>query len=199
MGSKALRSLLIGAVTVVAIAAGAVWAVPATSAAGSGSGKATAKPGGGDCFRELAMGRGADLACEYPAWLADQEREDLRRLTRDMLLDARCTVSIRIARSMVVRALTEANHTFEAPAQPVRCELVTAGDKPLPITAVFAPRIVIKNGVAIEATPGLGKVEGVNSYLAWPVVAYINRSATVRNEMLRMINAYLTLRVARQG
>jgi hypothetical protein len=154
-----------------------------------------AKPAVRNCFQELAKGKGPDLVCEYPAWLADKEREDLRRLTRDMLQDARCVVSIRIARSLVTRALSEPDHTFDAPPQPVACEIATS-DKSIPIAATFAPRVVIKDGVAVDATPGMANVTGVNSYLAWPVVEYVNRSATVKTEMLKMINAYLALKVA---
>lgn len=150
---------------------------------------------GRDCFTELARGRGADIVCEYPAWLTDQERDDLRRLTRELLQDARCTVSIKITRALVTRALTAANITFEAPPQPVACEITTS-QQLVPIAATFAPRVVIKDGVAIDATPGMANVTGVNGYLAWPVVAYVNRSATVKTEMLKMINAYLALRVA---
>ena len=156
-----------------------------------------ATPNGGDvknnCFWELARGQGADLICQYPAWLADKERDEMRRLTRDTLKDARCTVSIKIARSLLKRALTETNMTFEAPPQSVACE-VTTGETAIPVEATFSPRVVIKGGVAITATPGLANVTGVNDYLAWPVVEYVNRSATVRTEMLKMINAYLNLR-----
>jgi hypothetical protein len=151
----------------------------------------------GNCFQELARGRGTDLVCQYPAWLSDKERDDLRRLTRELLQDARCTVSITIARSQVMQALTQPDHTFEAPPQPVVCELTTS-DQPIPISATFAPRVVIKDGVAVDATPGMANVTGVNSYLAWPVVEYVNRSATVKGEMLKMINAYLSLKVARR-
>jgi hypothetical protein len=151
-----------------------------------------------NCFQELASGRGPEFVCQHPAWLADKERDDLRRLTRDMLQDARCVVSIKIARSLVTRALSESDHTFEAPPQPVACEIATS-DRPIPITATFAPRVVIKDGVAVDATPGMANVTGVNSYLAWPVVEYVNRSATVKSEMLKMINAYLGMRVAGRG
>ena len=48
-----------------------------------------------------------------------------------------------------------------------------------------------KDGKAIEATPGLADVKGVNNYLAWPVVQYVNYAPGIRKEMLRMINAYL--------
>ena len=185
--------LLTGAISVAAIVA-AMGFIPSS---GTSAGPAR-RPAVSNCFWELARGTGTELACDYPAWLADQERADLRRITRDMLRDARCNVSIRIERSIVARALKQADYVFAAPPQPVRCELETS-DKPITIEATFAPRVVIKDGVAVDATPGLANVTGVNSYLAWPVVEYVNRSATVRNEMLKMINTYLSMRVARRN
>ncbi len=177
--------------------AAAVAAISSIAAVSHAAGPAS-RPTVNNCFWELARGQGADLECDYPAWLADKERTELRRITRDQLQDARCTVSIRIARSLVMRALTDTDYTFEAPPQPVTCEITTK-DKPIPIAATFAPRVVIKDGVAIDATPGMANVTGVNGYLAWPVVEYVNRSATVKGEMLKMINGYLSLRVARQN
>jgi len=175
----------------------AVAAISSIAAVSHAAGPAS-RPTVNNCFWELARGQGADLECDYPAWLADKERTELRRITRDQLQDARCTVSIRITRSLVMRALTDTDYTFEAPPQPVTCEITTK-DKPIPIAATFAPRVVIKDGVAIDATPGMANVTGVNGYLAWPVVEYVNRSATVKGEMLKMINGYLSLRVARQN
>ncbi len=151
-----------------------------------------------NCFWQLAQARGRDLVCDYPTWLADKEREDLRRLTREMLQDARCTVSIKIARALVVEALTAPDLVFEAPPQPVVCEIVTK-ESVVPIKATFAPRVVIKDGVAVDATPGMANVTGVNGYLAWPVIEYVNRSETVKIEMLSLINAYLMMRVSGRG
>ena len=149
-------------------AAGLVLAL-LTIEAGNAAGKARASQSRpepmNNCFWELARGTGSDLICEYPVWLADKERAEMRRLTREMLQDAHCTVSIRIARSLLTHALTEANYTFEAPAQSVECDLTTR-DNTIAISATFAPRIVIKDAVAVDATPGMADVVGVNSYLA---------------------------------
>ncbi len=149
-----------------------------------------------NCFWELARGLGSELVCEYPVWLAEKEREEMRRLTRDMLNDAQCTVSVRISRGLLAHMLTEADYTFEAPPQPVTCDLTTK-ENSIAISATFSPRIIIKESIAIDATPGMANVTGVSGYLAWPVVEYVNRSATVRTEMLKMINSYLSLRMAR--
>ena len=168
---------LVPAVFALALAAGGVIAQPKPDSTQT-------------CFWQLAHGRGAEIACDYPAWLTDDERADLRRLTRDYLQDVRCTVSIRVKRLLVDDAMELTEHVFQAPAQPVTCELQLK-DSVLPVTASFAPKVVIKDGKAVEATPGLADVKGVSSYLAWPVVQYVNRAPGIRSEMLRMINAYL--------
>ena len=141
------------------------------------------------CFTELAQGKSRDVVCEYPAILTDEERDELRKLTRQYLQDAQCMVSIRIERARVAQALVAPDLVFDVPPQPVKCELRTK-DSVIPITGTFAPKVTIKGGEAVHATPGLTDVVGVNSYLAWPVVQYVNRAPSIRREMLRMINQY---------
>lgn len=143
-----------------------------------------------NCFRELSRGSGPELVCEHPAWLTEQERADLKRITREMLQDASCLVSIRIARHLVDTAMTTPDNTFEAPPQPVSCQIKTK-ESAITITGTFAPKVVFKGGRAVEATPGLANVEGVNGYLAWPVVQYVNRAPGIQKEMLAMINLWL--------
>lgn len=142
-----------------------------------------------DCFWQVEHGRGTVIDCLFPTRLTDQEKSDLRRLTRERLHDATCVVAIRIARSVLTEAITAEEHDFTAPPQPVRCELVTS-DSRISISGTFAPRIVIKAGEAVDATPGLSNVEGVPTYLSWPVVQYVNRSPAIRENVLKFINAY---------
>jgi hypothetical protein len=143
-----------------------------------------------NCFWQLRNGSSRDLACEYKSWLTDEERTDLKRLTRDFLLDARCKVDVRIERRRVRDAITVPDNVFTSPPQPVECTIETAKG-PLAITGTFAPRVVFKGGIAVEGSPGLADVKGVNGYLAWPVIQYVNRSSRIRDGMLSMINAYL--------
>lgn len=143
----------------------------------------------GQCFRELTRDGGRDFVCEYPAWLTDKEREDLEKLTRGYLKDARCRVSVRIERARLAQAMIAPDLEFQAPPQPVVCDITTSSST-FAITGKFAPRVVFKGGEAVEGTPGLTDVEGVSKYLAWPVVQYVNRSPGIRAEMLKMINAY---------
>lgn len=150
-----------------------------------------------DCFWHLERGRDKDIACEFPTRLTEEEKSDLRRITRDMLQDAHCVVSIRIERKLVNTALSERDLIFQSPEQSVRCEIVTR-DGVIPILGTFAPRVVFVDGRATEATPGLAKVTGVSSVLAWPVVQYVNRSETIRAGMLTVINGYRAHRLEMQ-
>jgi len=155
-----------------------------------GASAASPLPPERDCLRQLAERRGPEIACEHPAWLTVEERADLRRLTRERLQDAGCLVKVRITRQLVDDALASPDSTFEAPPQPVTCEIKTR-DGAMTITGSFAPRVVFKAGRAVEATPGLANVEGVNAYLAWPVVQYVNRAPGIQAQMIEMINAWL--------
>ncbi len=96
---------------------------------------------------------------------------------------------MRISHSLVAPGLTAADSDFTAPPQPVACEIKTKKSL-IPISSTFALHVVFKAGEATDATPGLSHIEGVNSYLAWPVVQYVNRSNGIRRDMLAIINAY---------
>lgn len=179
--------IVAGAGLAASLAAGpaAGWTAPA-HAAGPVAGNGTL----GACIAAVAngKGKGTEIICDYRAFLTDAERADMRRLSRGLLQDAACRVTVRIARKPVEEALTRPDHVFEAPPQPVRCEITTK-DGGFPINATFAPRVVFKGGLAVEATPGLANVAGINRYLAWPVVQYVNRSPGVRRDMMQIINA----------
>lgn len=142
-----------------------------------------------NCFFQLLKSKSDVIDCEHPAWLTPEEKADLEGVTRGLVKDARCNVAVRIERRLVDSALAEAEHVFEAPPQPVACEITTRSGA-TPITATFAPRVVFKGGLAVEASPGLANVKGVNPYLAWPVVHYVNNAPRIRSGMLLMINAF---------
>lgn len=144
----------------------------------------------GSCLKAVSHQQGDEILCDYMALLTDEERDDMRRLSRGLLQDASCLVTIRIARALVEPALTAQDHVFQSPPQPVKCDIKTKNGGGFPITATFAPVVTFKAGLAVAGTPGLANVEGINSYLAWPVVVYVNRSARIRNAMLEIINIY---------
>ena len=57
-----------------------------------------------ECFQALRQPGGARLTCDHHAWMTDEERADLVRLTRGYLKDARCVVSVDIERRFVNEA-----------------------------------------------------------------------------------------------
>lgn len=141
------------------------------------------------CLKAVAQPAGEEISCDYRALLTDSERTDMQKISRGLLQDATCIVKVRIARKLVEPAISEADHVFEAPPQPVKCDITTK-DNAIPIEGTFAPKVTFKGGLAVDGSPGLANVTGVNKYLAWPIVQYVNRSAGIRNSMLEMINAY---------
>jgi hypothetical protein len=151
-----------------------------------------------DCFAQLRRPAGARLTCEHKAWMTDQERADLVKLTRGYLLDASCRVSVDIERRSVDEALAASDRVYDAPPQPVTCDLQTSGGT-LTIKGTFAPRVTFKDGFATDASPGLANVTGINGYLAMPVVAYVNHAPGIKSEMTAIINAYRAQLTGRQA
>lgn len=151
------------------------------------------------CLEAVSSRKGEEISCKYKTLLTAQERTDMQRLTRGLLKDASCLVNVKIARALVEPALTKDDHAFEATPQPVTCDITTSGGG-FPISATFAPKVLFKGGVASEGTPGLGNVTGVNKYIAWPVVQYVNRAPGIRKSMLEIINRYrAALRAGRKS
>ena len=124
-------------------------------------------------------------------------RAEVTRLTRGYLKDARCTVSVNVDAAVISEALAASDRVIDIPPQPVTCALETSGG-PMTIGGTFALHVVLKGGFATAASPGLGNITGVNSYLAWPVVAYVNHAPSITGEMARMINAYREISSGRQ-
>ncbi len=144
----------------------------------------------GRCLNALSDTSTAEVVCAYEAVLTDDERRDMQAITRGLLADAGCLVAVRVSRDKLAPALApDANTTFQAPAQPVTCEIKTSRGE-LHLKGTFAPKVVFKNGTAVSATPGLANVEGVSSALAWPVVQYVNRSPGIGRQIIEIINAY---------
>jgi hypothetical protein len=143
-----------------------------------------------DCFAAMRnSASAARLTCTHAAWLTQTERADLMKLTRGYLQDARCTVAVSIDRHLIDEGLAASDRAFSTPPQPVTCHLQTSGG-PMTISGSFAPNVTFKDGFAVDATPGLANVTGVNSYLAWPVIAYVNNAPSIKSEMTAMINAF---------
>ena len=153
-----------------------------------------------DCFADLERGNSPDIVCEFPIQPSVAEREELSKQTSGYLKDVNCTVSIRIERALITSAIATPDYLFQASPQPVACNVTMPGriegattlpDQIIPITGTFAPKVTIKDGVAIQATPGLANVQGVSRIISLPVVAYVNRASFIRDGMLKTVNAWM--------
>ena len=167
---------------VIGLAALAWSALPAAAASPS------------DCFDDLMRGRSAEIVCTMPLQPNAQERAELEKRSRGYVKSAECTVSIRIERALITAAIENREHVFQAPPQPVQCTVTALWDKEtksIPISATFAPRIVIKGGLATDANPGLADVKGVPRALSWPVETWVNSGIGIKGNMLKVINAWL--------
>lgn len=190
MTARALRRLGLGLL----VAAGSICG---TMADGIAPGAIAAGPGDTQrrCLAELTRGTSPMIVCDYPVWMTEEERGELRRWTRNYVQDARCTVHIAIERALVTEAMSTPDTVFLAPPQPVDCT-VTTTEKVYPVTGSFAPRVVFKDGVAVEATPGLANVKGVHAAIAWPVITFVNSSRLIGKGLVDAVNAYLRARRA---
>ncbi len=155
------------------------------------------------CFADLERGTAPEIVCEFPLQPSPTERAEMEKQTSGYLKDATCVVSIRVARALVTSAIETPDTVVQVPPQPVACKVSTPGKTGAPdtvtsITSSFAPKVTIKGGTAVEATPGLGEVKGVSRIISWPAVAYINRAGFLRTGMLKTVNAWMThLRAAK--
>lgn len=144
-----------------------------------------------DCFEQLENGNGPEISCAVPLQLSDTERAELEAGSRGYVKNVSCTLTVRVPRNDVERAIAAADIVFQSPEQPVVCT-ITTHKSTFDITATFAPRFVVKGDVATEATPGLANVKGVTSVISWPVVQFVNRWPSIRSGMLQIVNAYRT-------
>lgn len=143
-----------------------------------------------DCFEQLIKGAGAVIECAFPVAMTDTDREGIRKATRGLLLDATCTMQMRIERATLQAALAADDTVFQAPPQPVSCDVTTKGSQRT-ITFTFAPRVEFKGGTAVKASPVMAGVQGVTRLLSWPVVAYVNHARDIEQGMLQVVNAYI--------
>ncbi len=143
-----------------------------------------------DCWAQFMESDSKEISCGFPALMEEEDRAKIAKLTRQLFKDASCQITIKLERALLDDAVKSPDLSFVTPPQPVACEVKTSqGD--LPVTFTFAPKIEIKGGKAVKASPGMGNVTGVNSWLAWPVVAYVNGAGSIQDVMLRVVNAYL--------
>ncbi len=143
-----------------------------------------------DCFWQLTEGRADTIDCDFPVRMTPIELKKVRELTRGVLIDAHCNMVVSIARRLVTEAIDTPDHIFEPPPQPVNCTIETT-KRAFPIAFSFRPRVIFKDGRAIEATPGMAAPTRATRVLSWPVRKWVNTSDEIEDAMIRIINAYL--------
>ena len=143
-----------------------------------------------DCFWQLTRGNGKKIKCDFPVRMTPVELKKVQDLTRGVLLDAHCNMVVDIERRLINEAVTTPDHVFEPPAQPVTCAIITR-KKNFPIEFTFRPRVIFKDGKAVQATPGMGAVTRATRVISWPVRQWVNTSDEIEDAMIRIINAYL--------
>jgi hypothetical protein len=166
-------------------ATGLTWLSQPLFAASPADGAAPA-----NCLSQLSSGSSPEVICSYPTALGERERAELRRMTGDLFVDARCLIHVRIERRHIAAVLIKPDHVFQATPQQVTCELISSSER-LPVRATFAPRIVIRGGRAVDAHPGMANLTGINEFVADPVLQYINQSDNIRRQMVGMVNMYI--------
>ncbi len=178
--------LLIVPASAAETAPSATLPVPAPAAAASPA-PVSGEPA--DCFEQLENGTGAEIACEVPLRLSAEEQGEIEKGSRGYVKNVACLLTVRIGRADVEAAIAARDIVYESAPQPVACT-VTTHKSSFDITATFAPRFVVRDDVAVEATPGLADVKGVTRVLSWPVVQFVNRWPSIRNGLLQIVNAY---------
>lgn len=163
-------------------------ALAAALVAGPAAAGETAAPNP-DCFDEFLNAKGTDIVCTFPTRMSADEKVEVEKVTRGYLKDASCDVAIKMPRRLLADALAATgDHVFEAPAQKSHCEVVTL-KATFPVEMTFAPKVVFKDGIAIEATPNLDNVTGVPKALWWPVAYWVNSSNMIEETTLKIVNA----------
>jgi len=195
-GSRRFCARVLGLCTAALLAGGADIARAASDAPPATSPPVTspaAPPASepADCFEQLEKGTGPEIACEVPLRLSAEEQAELEKGSRGYVKNVACQLSVRIVRADVEAAIAARDIVYESAPQPVACT-VTTHKSSFDITATFAPRFVVRDDVAVEATPGLANVKGVTRVLSWPVVQFVNRWPSIRSGLLQIVNAYRT-------
>lgn len=143
-----------------------------------------------DCFWQLTKGNSNRIKCDFPVRMTPDELKKVQELTRGVLTNAECNMVVDIERKLIEEAMHTPDHIFEPPAQPVSCDINTT-KKDFTLEFFFKPRVIFKEGQAIEATPGMGAETRATRVISWPVRKWVNSSDEIEDAMVRIINAYL--------
>ncbi len=138
---------------------------------------------------------GPEFACDLSKTWA---KEDISKEAEEKKLswglgDAKCSVSVKVARANIVSAITDADYTLTVPPQKVACEVEQGGTK-YPISLGVGPTIKFKGGEAIEASLGVTDIEAASAIKAviWTAAKMEENFGIFHNDILKDINKFIT-------
>jgi hypothetical protein len=109
-----------------------------------------------DCLWQILHSDQDPIECAFPLRPSGPDLEQMREISRNILKDAFCNVEVKLVRRFFDDAVKLKDHSIKVPPQPVHCQVETDKET-YPISFHFAPEVQFKDGVAVTATPGMGK------------------------------------------
>jgi hypothetical protein len=153
-----------------------------------------------DCDRRLCAilvepsAAGGDLECALSKTWA---RSTLKEGDQPTLVwgfgDARCSVTLRIARASIVAAITSRKtHKFWVPPHTASC-VVEEGGQLKSLEATLEPKIEFKDGKAEKIWINLRRVDGAASIKDWISLAasLTDKTGLFHRQMIRSVNRYI--------
>ncbi|MDZ4792514.1 MAG: hypothetical protein SGJ17_15140 [Hyphomicrobiales bacterium] len=138
---------------------------------------------------------GADFGCDLSKTWA---KEDISKEAEEKKLswglgDAKCSVSVKVARANIVSAVTDADYTLTVPPQKVTCDVDQGGTK-YPINLAIGPVVKFKGGEAIEASLGVTDIEAASAIKAviWTAAKMEENFGIFHKDILKDINKFIT-------
>lgn len=138
---------------------------------------------------------GPPLACNMTkTWDRDKIKKngEKKRMTWGFG-DARCQMTLRLERSLLVPALKEAKYTLHFPPQKVVCQIEDSEKKAKPLVVTAAPKIKFKGGQADKVWINVTEVEGEGAAksLVWTAAKLADGLGIFHKDTVNSINTFV--------
>lgn len=139
--------------------------------------------------------KGPPLVCDMvKTWDRDKIKKggEKKRMTWGFG-DARCQVSLKLERALVMPALLQDKYTLQFPPQRIVCEIEGSEKKPESLTVVAAPKIKFKDGKADKVWLNVKEVEGQSGVktLVWTAAKLADGLGFFHKDTIKSINGFL--------
>jgi hypothetical protein len=138
---------------------------------------------------------GPDITCSV---LKTWRKEQLEKVVAKAKLGwpwgaARCTADIKLPREGIIKAMTEAEHTLVLDNHTVKCELDRSGAEKYSVQFSLAPKVTFKQGKAVLAKLGWGKVDAplLAKTALWSATATDNTLNVLQSTVIEDINDFV--------